>query len=329
MLDALFLVDFEPTANSLRVSRLYSVIRHFFACLSFTAACPCVHAAAGVLLIAAYLPASWPVRFIDENVTQATAADLDWAEFVFVSGMHIQASQIHEIAKRAKRAGKVIDGLQLLDSLKQEHPELPVVMISGHGNIETAVSAIKRGAYDFIEKSFKADRLMLAAERAVESSAITADVGDQVAPSSLWSVEEQTACFVVRDGNREVFATVYYEQDPVGRAATKLPTKDEAHRIAVQLARLSELLDTGELIPTQMSARGFPLPWSVEDIGDAFVVRDSTRQKLAYVYYEEDPGRRRAAKLLTKDEAQRFALNVANLPGRLGKTKISAPRFAV
>ena len=48
--------------------------------------------------------------------------------------------------------GSKLDGLQLLDSLKQEHPELPIVMISGHGNIETAVSAIKRGAYDFIEK---------------------------------------------------------------------------------------------------------------------------------------------------------------------------------
>src|SRR6516164_8683918 len=83
--------------------------------------------------------------------------------------------------------------------------------------------------------------------------------------------------FVVRDGNSEVFATVYYEQDPAGRAATKLPTKDEAHRIAVQLAKLSELLDAGGLIPTQtpptLTASDFSLPWSVEDVGDAFVVR--------------------------------------------------------
>ena len=66
--------------------------------------------------------------------------------------------------------GSQLDGLQLLDSLKREHPELPIMMISGHGNIETAVSAIKRGAYDFIEKPFKADRLMLVAERALENS---------------------------------------------------------------------------------------------------------------------------------------------------------------
>jgi two-component system, NtrC family, nitrogen regulation response regulator NtrX len=131
--------------------------------------------------------------------------------------------------------GSRLDGLELLDSLKEQHPELPIVMISGHGNIETAVSAIKRGACDFIEKPFKADRLMLAAERAIKSSA--ADVRDQLAPSPPRSVEEQAACFVVRDDNSEVIATVYYEQDPVRRAATKLPTKDEARRIAAQFAK--------------------------------------------------------------------------------------------
>src|SRR6516162_5067035 len=62
----------------------------------------------GLLLIAAYLPPSWPVRFIDENITPATAGDFAWADFVFVSGMHIQAPQIHDIARRAKRAGKLI-----------------------------------------------------------------------------------------------------------------------------------------------------------------------------------------------------------------------------
>lgn len=62
----------------------------------------------GLLLIAAYLPPAWSVRLIDENISQATAADFDWADFIFVSGMHIQAPQIHDIAKRAKRADKVI-----------------------------------------------------------------------------------------------------------------------------------------------------------------------------------------------------------------------------
>src|SRR6201746_451248 len=72
--------------------------------------------------------------------------------------------------------GSRLDGLQLLDSVKEQHPEMPVVMISGHGNIETAVAAIKRGAYDFIEKPFKADRLVLVADRALEASRLRREV---------------------------------------------------------------------------------------------------------------------------------------------------------
>ena len=66
--------------------------------------------------------------------------------------------------------GSRLDGLELLNELKQDNPDLPVVIISGHGNIETAVSAIKRGAYDFVEKPFKADRLILAVDRALEAN---------------------------------------------------------------------------------------------------------------------------------------------------------------
>ena len=72
--------------------------------------------------------------------------------------------------------GSRLDGLALLDEIKARYPDLPVVMISGHGNIETAVSAIKRGAYDFIEKPFKADRLILVASRAIETSKLKREV---------------------------------------------------------------------------------------------------------------------------------------------------------
>ena len=82
--------------------------------------------------------------------------------------------------------GSRLDGLQVLGNIKTEHPELPVVMISGHGNIETAVAAIKQGAYDFIEKPFKADRLVLVADRALETSRLKREVKDlkQLAPHS-------------------------------------------------------------------------------------------------------------------------------------------------
>src|SRR5690606_2925391 len=50
--------------------------------------------------------------------------------------------------------GSKLDGLELLDVIRQTHPDIPVVIISGHGNIETAVAAIKQGAYEYIEKPF-------------------------------------------------------------------------------------------------------------------------------------------------------------------------------
>jgi len=67
-----------------------------------------------------------------------------------------------------------------------------------------------------------------------------------------------------------------------------------------------------------VTTRRFPPPWSVDEYNDAcFIVRDHNGQQLAYVYFEDEPGRRSAAKLLSKDEARRIAVNIAKLPERL------------
>ncbi|MXP14113.1 response regulator [Altererythrobacter confluentis] len=65
--------------------------------------------------------------------------------------------------------GSPMDGLEVLDAIKQREPELPVIIFSGHGNIDTAVSAVSRGAMDFIEKPFEAERLLLLVGRATET----------------------------------------------------------------------------------------------------------------------------------------------------------------
>jgi two-component system, NtrC family, nitrogen regulation response regulator NtrX len=116
----------------------------------------------------------------DEGFTTRTARDSD--------------SALTEIANRRPHLvfldiwlqGSKLDGLQLLEQIKRDNADLPVVMISGHGNIETAVAAIKRGAYDFIEKPFKADRLILVATRALETSRLKREVKElkQLAPTA-------------------------------------------------------------------------------------------------------------------------------------------------
>jgi two-component system, NtrC family, nitrogen regulation response regulator NtrX len=114
----------------------------------------------------------------DEGYVTRTARDSDEALTV------IKARRPSLVFLDIWLQGSRLDGLQLLDAVKHEHPELPVVMISGHGNIETAVAAIKHGAYDFIEKPFKADRLVLVADRALETSRLKREVKElkQLAP---------------------------------------------------------------------------------------------------------------------------------------------------
>jgi two-component system nitrogen regulation response regulator NtrX len=81
--------------------------------------------------------------------------------------------------------GSALDGLGLLEVVQREHPDLPVVVISGHGSIETAVTAIKRGAYDFIEKPFQTDRLLLVIDRAIEAASLKRQNMELLARSTI------------------------------------------------------------------------------------------------------------------------------------------------
>jgi hypothetical protein len=73
----------------------------------------------------------------------------------------------------------------------------------------------------------------------------------------------------------------------------------------------------GAPVFSTMPDRRFPPPWPVEDHGACFIVRDATEQSLAFLYCEDEPGRRSAARLLTRDEARRIAANIAKLPDLL------------
>ena len=106
----------------------------------------------------------------DEGHGTRTAADAD-AALVEISGRRPSLVFL-DIWLQGSR----LDGLAVLDAIKRDYEDVPVIMISGHGNIETAVSAIKRGAYDYIEKPFKSDRLVLVADRALEASKLRREV---------------------------------------------------------------------------------------------------------------------------------------------------------
>ncbi|HXI87030.1 MAG TPA: sigma-54 dependent transcriptional regulator [Parvularculaceae bacterium] len=89
--------------------------------------------------------------------------------------------------------GSELDGIEVLEELKRVHPDLPVVIISGHGTIETAVAAIKKGAYDFVEKPFNADRLILVVTRALEAVRLRRENSDLKERSHDWGLVGSSA----------------------------------------------------------------------------------------------------------------------------------------
>lgn len=112
--------------------------------------------------------------------------------------------------------GSRIDGLELLTMFKEIDPDMPVVVISGHGTIETAVSAIRQGAYDFIEKPFTAERLLLVVQRAMEAAQLKREVnvlrarsaaGDELIGSSPVMTALRSAIERVAQTNSRVLIT--------------------------------------------------------------------------------------------------------------------------
>src|SRR5579871_6897267 len=106
----------------------------------------------------------------DEGYETRTAADGDSA----IAAVRQRRPQL--VILDIWLQGSRLDGIQVLDAIKREQPDIPVVMISGHGTIETAVASIRKGAYDFIEKPFKADRLLHVVERALEAARLKREV---------------------------------------------------------------------------------------------------------------------------------------------------------
>jgi radical SAM superfamily enzyme YgiQ (UPF0313 family) len=100
----------------------------------------------GLLLIAAYLPESWPVRFVDENIRKACPADFAWADVVLVSGMHVQAPHIRDIVRRAKAAGKpTVLGGPSVSAAPEMYPEVDYLHLGELGDAtDRLIAALDR-----------------------------------------------------------------------------------------------------------------------------------------------------------------------------------------
>jgi radical SAM superfamily enzyme YgiQ (UPF0313 family) len=94
----------------------------------------------GLLLIAAYMPESWPVRFVDENIAAATDADFAWADVVLVTGMHIQVEQINDIQRRARAAGKItVLGGPSVSASPEMYPDYDYLHLGEMGDATDAI----------------------------------------------------------------------------------------------------------------------------------------------------------------------------------------------
>mgnify|MGYP000334763241 CR=1 FL=1 len=103
----------------------------------------------------------------DQRVNQLSVGQLQLVELAKVLNLEARLVVLDVWLK-----GSELDGLGILTMLKDMDPFLPVVVISGHGTVETAVEAIRRGAYDYLEKPFKAEKLIVTIQRAMENAAL-------------------------------------------------------------------------------------------------------------------------------------------------------------
>src|SRR5579864_7879838 len=155
--------------------------------------------------------------------------------------------------------GSRLDGLQVLDAIKREHPDLPVVMISGHGNIETAVAAIKQGAYDFIEKPFKSDRLVLVADRALENSRLKREVKElkQIAPYATTLIGDSGAILHLRQTIDKVAPTNSRVLIVGPSGAGKELTARTIHAMSSRAASPFVVLNAAAITPDRMEIELF------------------------------------------------------------------------
>ncbi|RZI45210.1 sigma-54-dependent transcriptional regulator [Candidatus Finniella inopinata] len=141
------------------------------------------------------------------------------------------------------------DGLKILDIIKRDHPFVPVIMISGHGTIETAVSAMRKGAYDFLEKPFQTEHLLLVVERALESARLKQEnqelkikarttsgiVGNS---SAIYNIRQTIAKNAPTNGRCFISGPLGADKESIAREIHTLSKRAQAPFVVVKCASL-------------------------------------------------------------------------------------------
>lgn len=155
--------------------------------------------------------------------------------------------------------GSKLDGLDLLLEIRQLHPTLPVIIISGHGNIETAVAAIKRGAYEYIEKPFNSDRLILVVNRALEAMRLRRENEDLKGRSGLDAelLGNSAAMRLLRQSLKKIAPTNSRVMITGPMGAGKELTARSLHNASSRAGRAFVVLGAAAMAPERMEEELF------------------------------------------------------------------------
>lgn len=231
--------------------------------------------------------------------------------------------------------GSDLDGIGLLKHIKSNYPNIPVIMISGHGNIETAVKTIRMGAYDFIEKPFKAEKLIILVRRAIETSVLAAqnitlkqnyEVNADIVGNSKSIQSLRNAALLAAPTNSRVFITgeVGTGKEVLARMIHNKSKRGNHPFMIMQSASMSAEQLEDQLFGTHASSHGL---LEVCDGGTLFIDEISemplaTQNKLLH-FLQQNTFQRIGSGLMIRSDVRIIAASSKNIDDEVAAGNIS------
>ena len=168
--------------------------------------------------------------------------------------VHVAGGQVDLVIQDIWLEESELDGLEILSHVKAENPYLPFIMISGHGTVETAVSSLKKGAYDFIEKPFKSDRLLIMITRALENAQLLHE-NESLKNETRTRQDNRQASVTTVETPKEIVSYSLDETDLMGYPLKEAREIFEKKYLDMQIKRFDgNISKTAEFIGMERSA---------------------------------------------------------------------------